>query len=647
MLSITNHMQSPTTTKQSLEPAAQITSPQQTGPSISAPAVVSPRTHTNGLRIPVQINHPINHFLVASSSSSTSESRSSSQDSLMPNTVRHKSSNNRFSAPPPSNNHKHPLSFSHPNHYNQDASRTSSRSGSIIHRSSVSLNNEPTSMKKTFSMQSLAGGANGGIADSMSVVSSHYGSGSSRQRYAPAPYSFSSSYQPNYSSGIAGSGYISNGGNSGPSSDAGGSGTAGGSNGNVIGVGVGSSNLDAGVHQKNEVNEPQLILKDKVVLQPSDNQVTAHLASLMLANHTISPVMHRLEHATFRTGGGVNGTSSSSLASALAVSAGGGGLGVSHHAAGIISSTSGIASSSSGSMGNLSSPSTPFNSTTRKRGGTRRVHKITLPSNIAAGMPRASSSGGLFGLDSSTSGARTASSSGRSFGTSSSIASSKSSRSPSLSEHQTFNISYKSEGNNTLPLAPRRPNNPKQPNIHQQRIEESSEGTDDVAAIVADRLAAQSKRSSHLQSQPQQQHQHQQLLQPSQQKIGIIRRPSYNRSSNLNAVPNDHESSTDDDDRLTIHAKSPPTGAGFISRAGMGSFNAFNHTDLGGEGDVSPQQVTPPPRSTSSMSTRSTSSVSTVKKVVRVKSNASSMTITPGSMKGGIVSTDKIRILQC
>ncbi|KAL5031856.1 hypothetical protein BDV3_000816 [Batrachochytrium dendrobatidis] len=37
-----------------------------------------------------------------------------------------------------------------------------------------------------------------------------------------------------------------------------------------------------------------------VVLQPSDNEVAAHLANLMNSNHTISPYTHDLEHYTYR-----------------------------------------------------------------------------------------------------------------------------------------------------------------------------------------------------------------------------------------------------------------------------------------------------------------------------------------------------------
>jgi hypothetical protein len=42
-------------------------------------------------------------------------------------------------------------------------------------------------------------------------------------------------------------------------------------------------------------------ITDKVVLQPSDNEVAAHLASLMHAHHTMAPLTHHLQHATFRT----------------------------------------------------------------------------------------------------------------------------------------------------------------------------------------------------------------------------------------------------------------------------------------------------------------------------------------------------------
>ncbi|KAJ3197248.1 ERMES complex subunit [Irineochytrium annulatum] len=40
---------------------------------------------------------------------------------------------------------------------------------------------------------------------------------------------------------------------------------------------------------------------DRVVLQPSNNEVAAHLANLMNSNHTMSPHTHNPEHTTFRT----------------------------------------------------------------------------------------------------------------------------------------------------------------------------------------------------------------------------------------------------------------------------------------------------------------------------------------------------------
>ncbi|KAH6572097.1 hypothetical protein BASA50_001090 [Batrachochytrium salamandrivorans] len=53
----------------------------------------------------------------------------------------------------------------------------------------------------------------------------------------------------------------------------------------------------------------------RVVLQPSDNEVAAHLANLMSSNHTISPYTHDLEHYTYRaatsTIGGGHGHSGS------------------------------------------------------------------------------------------------------------------------------------------------------------------------------------------------------------------------------------------------------------------------------------------------------------------------------------------------
>ncbi|KAJ1553049.1 hypothetical protein HK405_009107 [Cladochytrium tenue] len=42
-------------------------------------------------------------------------------------------------------------------------------------------------------------------------------------------------------------------------------------------------------------------LTERVILQPTDNEVAAHLATLMQAHHTMAPLTHHLEHATFRT----------------------------------------------------------------------------------------------------------------------------------------------------------------------------------------------------------------------------------------------------------------------------------------------------------------------------------------------------------
>ncbi|KAJ3290590.1 ERMES complex subunit [Rhizoclosmatium sp. JEL0117] len=454
------------------------------------------------------------------------------------------------------------------------------------------------------------------------------------------PKSASSRHPYSSNTGALGSGKIGGSGlKSGPSSD------GGGGNGSISNF-SGNGNSD-GVHshKNSESNEPQLILKDKVTLQPSDNQVTAHLASLMLANHTISPVMHRLEHATFRTGGGVSGTSSSSLAAALAAGAMAATQSPPTHSTAVFSSSSlsshnvtasptssapikDPSSPSNGSTEKLSSaPTTPFGAGTRKRGGTRNVHKMTLPSNLTAGMPKSSSSGGIFGLDSSTTGARTASSSGRSLGTSSSIASStRTSRAPSLNE----------------PAAPtlttRRSNNLKtSTTFNNSRIEESNESGDELAGLLADRLEIHKNRRVSGQSTSSSTAAAATVASISQQHIGIIKRPSLNRYS-TSTVSSGESDAFSDDEPLTIQAKSPPTGAGFISRTSMGVFGhsgvlGINNGGLNENG--SPTQMTPPPRSTSSMSTRSAGgSVATIttKKVVRVKSNASSMTITAGSL---------------
>ncbi|KAJ3084322.1 ERMES complex subunit [Rhizoclosmatium hyalinum] len=622
--SIANGSQSPIIFKQSLEPASQLAPLSIVPPSSPAApsAVMSPHSLSNGIRKPVPMNHPISHFM----------STSNYQDSVTSNASKSKTSH-RFSAPPLGQTHKHPV-YSESGRYSP-SSPSSPRSGSIIHRSSVSLYNESITMSKNMSSQSFSSNPDGRSSVSSNVAST------SRQRYAPAPYSFNSSQHSLYSSaGALGSGKIGGSGlKSGPSSD------GGGGNGSISNF-SGNGNSD-GVHshKNSESNEPQLILKDKVTLQPSDNQVTAHLASLMLANHTISPVMHRLEHATFRTGGGVSGTSSSSLAAALAAGAMAATQSPPTHSTAVFSSSSlsshnvtasptssapikDPSSPSNGSTEKLSSaPTTPFGAGTRKRGGTRNVHKMTLPSNLTAGMPKSSSSGGIFGLDSSTTGARTASSSGRSLGTSSSIASStRTSRAPSLNE----------------PAAPtlttRRSNNLKtSTTFNSSRIEESNESGDELAGLLADRLEIHKNRRVSGQSTSSSTAAAATAASISQQHIGIIKRPSLNRYS-TSTVSSGESDAFSDDEPLTIQAKSPPTGAGFISRTSMGVFGhsgvlGINNGGLNENG--SPTQMTPPPRSTSSMSTRSAGgSVATIttKKVVRVKSNASSMTITAGSL---------------
>ena len=52
--------------------------------------------------------------------------------------------------------------------------------------------------------------------------------------------------------------------------------------------------------------------KQKIVLRPSDNEMTAHLANLMSSNQTMSPNTHDLEHFTFR-GAAMNSSIGASL----------------------------------------------------------------------------------------------------------------------------------------------------------------------------------------------------------------------------------------------------------------------------------------------------------------------------------------------
>ncbi|KAJ3072867.1 ERMES complex subunit [Podochytrium sp. JEL0797] len=726
--------QSPIPGRQTLEPVAELlsTSPKSPPLSFDAPAastatapssILSPRSHTStGLRIPVQISHPINHFLASSGNGSTTSttrpptypySPTPNQDSIASSSAAPK---NRHSAP--LSHHRHPsirTKFgSTSSSMRSSVSPSSPHSAGIVHRSSVSLHNEPVS--RNMSMSSLAagiaaaavGGA-GAVGDGKSGVSSGvygYGSGSSRQRYAPTPHSLSfHSLAGVGGAGGGGGGGVGNRsrGSSGPSSD---DGIQFKTDGNLAGGGgipIPGSNGDHHSHHlrhhhanggnttnnTREPAEPPVIMTERVILQPSDNQVTAHLASLMLANHTISPVMHRLEHATFRTGGGMTGAllPSSHLSSVALGTSGGGGQSLtsagfvgstnafsstsmmgSHRASGVSlslahrnDSGSSFASAASTTVntttgnkdaapmsppvgptsgivngGTLSASSTPFSSA-RKRGGARNVRKLTLPSNIAAGMPRTNSSGGIFGSSSPSSAgagaARTASSSGRSFGTSSSISSSKSSvklSSPLVSVGD--GGAMLGRGDSVLESPARRSTALRSMAApHQQRIEETSESADEGVHVVSDQRAGGGISSGSGAGQA--------SSGAKSLSIGMMRRSSYSRGMNSTDFPDsDTSSSGDDNGRITIHAKSPPTNAGFLSRASFGALVMPLVSSSGGAGDPGSAGSTGgmepvPPRSTSSMSTRSAGSVATItaKKVVRVKSNASSMTITPGS----------------
>ncbi|KAJ3333991.1 ERMES complex subunit [Blyttiomyces sp. JEL0837] len=128
-------------------------------------------------------------------------------------------------------------------------------------------------------------------------------------------------------------------------------------------------------------------ITDKVILQPSDNEVAAHLASLMHAHHTMAPLTHHLEHATFRTlphhpptnGGSASGVNLAAMAM----------------------SGQSISASWNGSPSN-NGPSASGN---RKRTITRTVRKLKLPNGVSVpGLSPSPSTANLFNYGSSDNG---------------------------------------------------------------------------------------------------------------------------------------------------------------------------------------------------------------------------------------------------
>ncbi|KAJ3138472.1 ERMES complex subunit [Physocladia obscura] len=678
---------SPMNSRQSLEQTSPIGLIDPFGP-INRPLA-------NTLRKPIQINPSVHNFLAPNNSADSGR--------RIQNQVEQK----RFQPNTTESGALRPNKF--PNQYSskfrgRSSSSITSSSPSIIHRSSVSLYNEPTSAVRN-DFQALTQSAHSEQnANGLKITTG----GSSRQRYAPTPYQFNQNSVPNH-------GYNYGSIRSGPSSDAGGS--IKNSNNNKIGKIEGNSisieqsggsggigNISGangeGGGNSNATTEPLLILKDRVVLKQGDNQVTAHLASLMLAHHTISPVMHRVEHATFRasTGFSTSGTASLSSSANLAAmtaspsviwsNAGGSsegvcsgvGLGLVGHTAPISptiqqngtiklnSPPTPVSSSASyvtiGATRNRDrdpamsptvstpAPSAPYVSSTRKRGSTRNVRKLNLPSGIAVpAIPRNGSNTGLvlgFDVGGGTVGgggsiARGAGSiSGRSFG--SSVSSTHTSTTATrhgggvnniddsdLASAEVVTLLVMEEPTDIATMQKQRSSNltlTRSSVTQQERIDEGSE-SDDLAGILADRLEMQKNRGS---------------------KIGI-RKPLYhsrsmNSTSNSGMVANainlntatavTPESSSDDDfhEALTISTQSVPIGMGFLSRSSSnaGGGALYNH-----EEPVSPNvHHSPPPRSASSMST---SSAITVKKVIRVKSHASTMTVTPGSLNNIATST--------
>ncbi|TPX52914.1 hypothetical protein CcCBS67573_g09782 [Chytriomyces confervae] len=542
---------------------------------------------SNGLRIPVQTNHPINRFLSktpkveasirsASYSYTPSLPESNYHEAPVASSVRSVPSEkrNRHSAPPKQKADRLQRQFYSP------SVPPSPRSLNIVQRSSISLFNEDTSRS--------------------SLHEEFRGSSPNSNRYAPQPPRLNSaeSIASSFRGSIHGGGDANS-------------------------IHTTTSDRTQTSYNPNHQYHPQpsaaatlkqnskpLVFKDRVTLQPSDNQVTAHLASLMMANHTISPVMHRLEHATFRTG-----TSTSLVHAGVASSAVNLAGGVFHGSStalngitmtgnSISNSTSAIITSTAiTSEPSEKSPSSPpslkgashslsgvhlsslgaGHSTTsapgsaRKKVAPRNVRKLTLPSGVP-GITRSGS--GLFGEPGIRQ--RTAGSAGRA----SSIGSGDAgggggnrTRGSSLTD------GYAGGGSGGFGSGADG-NGARSSILFRASSRVLEEEADALGDMLVDRLEVQ--RSL--------------------------------RTGGQGKTYTEYSEDSSGDEQLTI--KSPPQIlSGLMGRAVTISAAAANAVTGGTENQ--------PPRSTSSLSTRSAGSVATIKakKVVRVKSNASGISV--------------------
>ncbi|KAJ3211272.1 ERMES complex subunit [Entophlyctis luteolus] len=540
-------------------------------------------------------------------------------------------------------------------------------SPTIIHRSSVSLKNESVNGRNDSpsSTPSLA---------SERLKNSGYVGQTSRQRYAPAPHSFNGHLSPNSQNNQHH--YLhhhhhhhqnNSGLKSGPSSES--------------GYGAGSFQKSGDKPKDISHKDTVHVIKDRVILKQGDNQVTAHLASLMLAHHTISPVTHRVEHATFRSGSIFSAASSSSANLAAMTTPSSVNLAALNASpvtdatvgadatAKTISENAGDQTTSTQDLRSASPyPATPVmvapkspslaavgvtgsglgqvggsSSATRKRGA-RNVRKLNLPAGIAVpAIPRnGSAASGGGGSSSSSNGGllgsgllgRPGSAGGRSFSSFSSLSSSaigdqNSDASAESNKPETFDQMRGILAMNSTDSKGRRVSGGGTgmalSSTVIDRIDESNESGDDVAGLLADRLELQMHRGVN--------------------RLNILNSIANSpRSSisprNLTAVSNSKDmadsSLTDDElqkDVAVADARSPLSTSGFVSKIGLLGSLSSSHDTGPISPDAHPYQALPP-RSASSMSARSGGSVTgiTVKRVVRVKSNASSMTITPASL---------------
>ncbi|KAL2917793.1 ERMES complex subunit [Polyrhizophydium stewartii] len=165
--------------------------------------------------------------------------------------------------------------------------------------------------------------------------------------------------------------------------------------------------------------EPEM--PSRVVLQPSDNGVAAHLANLMNSNHTISPHTHDLEHYTYRAAAAtyMMGSPAAAAAAAAAAAVGGGSGGASssgNAGNGITSPTGSYAPSFSGdqletrSMSGYSATSSGFSygrpRHVKRKAVARTVRTIRIPNDIVVpGLSRAGSQAREGGLGSDSGGA--------------------------------------------------------------------------------------------------------------------------------------------------------------------------------------------------------------------------------------------------